>query len=32
MERVYSRREYIGEIRESEECNRKGRRIQEEKI
>ena len=32
MERVYSRREYMREIKEFEECNRKGRRIREGKI
>ena len=32
MERVYSRREYMREIKESEECNRKGRRIRKGKI
>ena len=32
MERIYSGREYIGEIRKSEECNGKGRRIQKGKI
>ena len=32
MERVYSRRKYMGGIGEFEECNEEGRRIREEKI